>query len=108
MVPFLLVSAGVAETLTTSRLLATWPSLSPTLQVRPLSQRGTTRPQHQPLLHSEMEPRLWPGFATPPRGKRLRQAHEGLLLSMCQRPVDVAIQASITRSNHILLDCKEK
>ena len=50
---------------TSSRLLATWTSLSPTLQVRPLSQRGTTRPWNRPLLHNEMEPSLWPGFTRP-------------------------------------------
>ena len=55
----------------TSKLLTTWTSLSSTLQVRPFSQRGTTRPWHRFSLHSEMEPNLWPGFVTPPSGKRL-------------------------------------
>ena len=55
---------------TTGRLLATWMSLNPTLQVRPLSQRGTTRLWHRPLLHIEMEPSQWPVFATSPKGKR--------------------------------------
>ena len=87
---------------TTNKLLATWMSLSPTLQLRPFSQRDTTRPWHMLLLHSEMEPSLWPGFATSLRGKRLRQAYEGLLLSLCQTPVYTAIQANLTRRNHIL------
>ena len=73
--PFLLASAELADT-TTSRLLATWMSLSPTLQVRPLGQRGTTRLQHRPLLHIEMEPSPWPGLATSLRGKRLSQPME--------------------------------
>ena len=40
----------------TSRLLATWISVIPTLQVRPLSQRCTTRPWQRFLLHCEKEP----------------------------------------------------
>ena len=78
-----------------------------TLQVRPLSQRGTIRPWHRPLLHSEVEPRLWPGFATPLRWKRLRQAHGRLLLSLCQRPVYMAIHTSLIRRNHILETVKK-
>ena len=85
----------------TSRLLATWMSLIPTLQVRPLSPRCTTRPWHSSLLHCEMEPSPWPGLCTPLRGKRLRQTHGRLLLSLCQRPCNTAIQASLTRRNHI-------
>ena len=49
-----------------------WMSLSPTLQVRPLSQRGTIRTWHRPLLHSQIEPSAWPGFATPLTEKILR------------------------------------
>ena len=89
----------------TSRLLDTWVHLILTLQVRPLSQKCTTRPLHRPwqrsLLHCEMEPSAWPGLATPLRGKRLRQAHGGLLLSLHQIPVNGAIQASLTRTNDI-------
>ena len=90
---------GVSRTdgnIATSRLLATWTSLIPTLQVRPLSQRWTTRPWHRSLLHCEMEPSPWPGLATPHRRKRLRQTHRRLLLSLCQRPVNMAIQADLT------------
>ena len=86
----------------TSRLLATWISFIPTLQVRPRSQRQTTRPTHRSILHCEMEPSSWPGFTTPLRGKRLRQTHGRLLLSLHQRPVNMATQASYTRRNHIL------
>ena len=85
----------------TSRLLATWTSLIPTLQERPLSQRWTTRPWHRSLLHHEMEPSPWPGLATPLRRKRLRQTQGRLLLSLCQRPVNMAIQAGLTRRNRI-------
>ena len=60
----------------TSRLLATWMSLIPTLQVWPLSQRCTTRPWHRSLLHCEIEPSPCPGIATPLWGKRLRQTME--------------------------------
>ena len=92
----------------TSGLLATWMSLIPTLQVRPLSQGRTTRPWHRSLLHCEMEPSLWPGLATPLWRKRLRQIHRRLLLSLCQRPDNMAIQADITRRNHIPETVKER
>ena len=92
----------------TSRLLSTWMSLSPTLQVRSLSKGCTTIPWHRSLLHHEMEPRPWPGFATPFMWKRLRQAHGRLLLSLCQRPVDMAIQASLNSRNHILETVKKR
>ena len=55
---------------TTSRLPATWMSIIPTLQVRPLSQRGNTGLWPRPLLHTEMEPSLWPGFAISLRGEK--------------------------------------
>ena len=42
-------------------------------------------PLHRSLLYCEMEPSLWPGLATLLRGKRLRQTHGRLLLSMCQQ-----------------------
>ena len=85
----------------TSRLLATWMRFIPTHQVRPLSQRQTTRPWHRSLLHHEMEASLWPGLATPHRRKRLRQTHGRLVLSLCQTPANMAIQAGLTRRNHI-------
>ena len=56
MAPLLPSSTRTDRDTTTNRPLATWVSLSPTLQMRPLSQRGTTRSWHMPLLHSEMEP----------------------------------------------------
>ena len=89
----------------TSRLLATWMNLNPSLQVRHLSQRWATRPWHRPwyrsLLHCKNGTQLWPGLATPLRGKRLRQTHARLLLSLHQRPVNMAIQTSLTRRNHL-------
>ena len=39
------------------------------------------------LLHIEMEPSLWLGFAILHRRKILRQVHGRLLLSLCQRPI---------------------
>ena len=80
---------------TTSRLLTTWMSLSPTLYARPLSQRGTNRLLHRLVLHSEKEPSPWPGFSTFLREKRLRQAYGGLLLRLCQRPVSLGGTTSL-------------
>ena len=70
MAPFFLASAELAETLHPADFLPPG-SLSPTLQVRPLSQSGTIRPWYRPLWHSEVDPSPWPGFATSLRGKRL-------------------------------------
>ena len=86
MAPFLPSISRTGGDTATSRLLSTWMSLIPTLKMRPLSQRWTTRPWHRSLLHCKNESSPLPGHATPPRGKRLRQPH-GLLLSLCQRPV---------------------
>ena len=99
--PFPACVSRTGGDIATSRLLTTWMSLIPTLQVRTLSQRRITRPWHRSLLHHEMEPSPWPGLATPLRGKRLRQTHRRLLLSLCKRPVNTAIQAGLTRRNHI-------
>ena len=83
---------------TTSRLPATWMSLNLTLQVRPLSQRSITRLQPRSLLHSEWNTDC--GLVCHPSWrKRLRQPHEGLLLSLCLRPCLTAIQANLTRRN---------
>ena len=92
----------------TSRLLVICTGLIPSLQGSPLSQGRTTRPWHRSVLHCEMVPSLWPGLATPLRRKILRQTHRRLLLSLCQRPVNMAIQASLTRRNHIPMTVKEK
>ena len=74
MPPFSWLSRTGGDT-ATSRLLATWMSLIPTLQVRPLRQRCPTCPWHRPwhrsLLYCELEPSLWCGLATPHRRKRL-------------------------------------
>ena len=99
--PFFPVSRTGRDT-TTSRLPATLIILNPTLQVRLLCQRGTTRLWHRSLLHTEMEPSPGSGFATSHRRKRLRQANGGLLLSLCLRPNYMAIQASLTMRNHVL------
>ena len=102
--PFFLASVEL-EDITTSRLLATWVSLSSTLQVRPLTQRGTNRPWHRPLLHSEMEPSLWPGIATSLRGKRLRQAYGGLLLSLLLCKAVSAVHYFIISSSRVFILC---
>ena len=87
---------------TTSRLLATQTSLIPTLQVRSLRQRCPTSPWHRPwhrsLLYCELEPSPWSGLITPLRRERLRQTHR---VNLCQRPINMAIQASLTRRDHI-------
>ena len=46
--PFLPSISRTGGDTATSRLLTTWISLNPCLQVRPLSQRWTTRPWHRP------------------------------------------------------------
>ena len=93
----------------TSRLLATGTSLIPTLQVTPLRQRCPTSPWHRPsqrsLLHCEVEPSPWSGLASPLRRKRLRQPHR---MSLCQRPINTAIQTSLTRRNHLLKTMKKR
>ena len=70
----------------TSRLLATWMSLIPTLQVRSLSQRWTLDLDTGLFFNVKWNPDH--GLALPPLldGKRLRQMHGRLLLSLHQRP----------------------
>ena len=86
---------------TTNRLLATWMSLIPSLQVRSLSQRWTTRPWYRSLLHHKIEPSSWTGLANTLRGKRWKQTHGRLLQSLCQRPVNMAIQTGLARRIHL-------
>ena len=109
MPPFLLRLSRTGGDSATSKLLATWMSLTPTLQVRPLRQRCPTSPWHRPwhrsLLYCELEPSLWSGLATPFRRKRLRLTHR---MSLCQRPINTAIQASLTRRNHLLKTVKKR
>ena len=67
--PFLPSISRTGRHTTTSRLLATWMSLRPTLQMRSLNQRGTTSFWYRLLLHTEMESSQWSGFATSLRGE---------------------------------------
>ena len=106
--PFPPSVSGTGGDIATSRLLAAWMNLIPTLQVRPLSQERAIRLCHRSLLHCEMEPSPWPGLATLLRRKRLRQTHGRLLLSLCQRPVNTATQAGLTRRNHVHETVKER
>ena len=69
MAPFFLASAELGQTLPPADFFPPGMSLNPTLQVRPLSKRGTTRLWHRPLLHTEIEYSPWPGFATSLGGK---------------------------------------
>ena len=81
-------------------------SLNSTLLVRPPSKEAPLD-SGTGLSHIEIEPRPWPGFSTSLRGKILRQAYGGLLLSLCQTPVYTAIQASLASRNHILETMKK-
>ena len=100
-------SVELAETLPLEDFLPSLTSLSLTLEVRPLCQRGTTRLWYRSLLPIETEPSPWPAFATSHRRKRLRQAHERLFLSLCQRPIYMATKASLSRRNHVPWNCIE-
>ena len=44
-------------------------------------------------------PSLWSGLASPHRRKGLRQTHR---MSLCQRPINMAIETCLTRRNHLL------
>ena len=77
--PYLLALGRTGGNTATSRFLPTWMSLIPCFQVRPLSQRLTTRPWYRSLQHCKMEPSPQPGLATPFRGKRLRKTQGRLL-----------------------------
>ena len=93
----------------TSRLCATQTSLIPTLQVRLFWQRCPTSPWHRPwlrsLVHCEVESCPWSGLASPLRKKRLRQTHR---MSLHLRPINTAIQTSLTRRNHLLKTVKKR
>ena len=82
MAPFLPSIRRTGRDTTSSRLLATWTSLNPTLQVRPLRKRGTiTLAQASYSLWNGTQSMAW--FCHLPWGKRLRQTNGGLLLSLC-------------------------
>ena len=101
MAPLLPTVSRSGRDTTTSSISATLMSLSPTLEVRPLWQRGISRVWHSSHLHIEIQPSAGSGFATS-HGKRLRHAHGILLLVLCQRPVYMTIRAGITRRSCVL------
>ena len=81
---------------TTRSFSATSMSLRLSLQVSHLCHSGTTRLWNRSLLHIEMEPSLWFGFATSHGRIRLKQVHGRLLLSLCNWAAYMAIKASLT------------
>ena len=89
------------------RCTSSW--LPPTLmtvrlsnKARLLHQDGIARLWHRLFLHIKPEPSLCSGPGTPHRGWVLAQSKWGLLVSLCLRPIDVTIKASLTRRNRIL------
>ena len=95
------------EDTATSRLLATWMRLIPTLYVRVLSQRWTTRPWHRSLCTVKWNPVHVPVLPALLEGKEWDKPMEDLL-SLCQRPVNMAIHAGLTRRNHIPETVRER
>ena len=73
-----------------------------------LAKDGPLDPGKGLFCTMKWNPVCGPGLTTPPRRKRLRQAHGRLLLSLCQRPVNTAIQAGLTRKNHISETVKKR
>ena len=108
MAPLIHRDSRTSRDTTTSRLSANLMSLSPTFHVKPLCQRGTTRPRYKSHLHIEMEPSLWSVFATSYRRKRLRQAYGRLLLLLGQWPVYTSTKTSFTRRNCVLETVKKR
>ena len=92
---------------TTTRLSVTLMSLNPTLQVRPLCQRGMTRLTQVSIAHWNRNSVF--GLALPYLigGKGLRQAKGRPLQNLCQRPVYTALKASLTRRSHVLETVKK-
>ena len=77
------------------------------IKVRLLWHRCTNRPWHRPLLNIKLKPnpRLSPG--THLRCWRLGQSKGGLVVGLCQGPVDASINASLTGKHGILSAVKE-
>ena len=92
----------------TNRLPSTLMSLNPTLQVRSLCWRGTTKLWQRSLLHTEngAQSLLLP-LPPPIGGKDWDMPMEDCLLILCQRPGYMAIKASLTRRNYVLETVKK-
>ena len=103
---FFLEAVELAETLPPVAFLPPWQA-SVLLSKWSLFAKEAPLDWHKSLLHIEMEPCIWSGFATFYRRNGLRQAHGRLLQSLCRRPVYMAIQASLTRRSHILETMKK-
>ena len=104
--PFLLAVGGMARC-TTGSLPATLMTLSPSIKER-LSQQGAKGLKHRPFSHSEPEHGHWFGFATSHIGKTLGQTKKRLLLTLSQRPVNVAIKANFMCRNTVLGSYEER
>ena len=102
MSPFLLTVSNTSRCTITRGLLATLTTLHPRVWARLLCHRAPTRLCHMTLLYIKTKANSQSCPVTSQRGCRLRQAKERLLLSLCQRPVNVAINASFTRRNKVL------
>ena len=84
----------------TSRLLATLMSLSPTSKWGLFAKEAAL--DSGISLFCTLKWNTVLGLAFPPLiGGKLRKYHGKLLVSLCQRPVYMAIKASITRRNHV-------
>ena len=103
--PLLLVSAELVETLPPADFLllgwASFPHSKWGLLAKDAPARPWHRPWHRSLLYWEIESSPWSGLGTPLRRKRLRQTQRKLMVSLCQRSTNMAIQASLIRRNHI-------
>ena len=76
-------------------------------KVRILHHGCTTRFWHRWFLYINPQPSLWLGPGIPYRDYTQGQSKRGLLMSLCQRPVDLTIKTTITRRNSILNVVKE-
>ena len=107
--PFLVDSAELVETLPPGDFLPLrWASF-PLSKWGLFRQRCPTSPWHSPwyrsLLYWELEPSLWSGLASTCRRKGLRQTPR---MSLCQRSINMDVQASLTRRTHLLKTVKKR
>ena len=64
-----------------------------------------TEPDTGLFCNVELETSLWSGLATPFRRKGLRQTQR---MSLCQRPINTAIETCLTRRNHLLKSVEKR
>ena len=98
-------SWGVRETgrsITIRRLPTTYMTVCPSVWVRLLCQSTPTWLHQRASLHIKQKPALGLVLSPLTEVKRLRQARGRMVLSLHQRPVNVAIKMSFTRWNRVL------